>query len=79
MFVFECVALIFLIFKEYHLLDPNNLKCHLLAWVALIELRIDLASYHLTGREIVPVSDDLETAMLPDLGRFSSHNYYYKY
>ena len=75
MFVFDRVAMLALISSEFHLLNSDNLKCQLLAWVALIELRINCARYHLARYEIVSVSDDLQTAMLPELGRFSSHKY----
>ena len=77
MFVFDRVAVLAFIGSESHLLNSHDLECHLLAWVALIELRINSARYHLARDEIVPVSDDLETAVLPELGRFCSHNYYY--
>ena len=45
MFVFDRVAMLSLIGSEFHFLDANNLKCQLLAWVALIELRIYGAGY----------------------------------
>ena len=59
MFVFDRVAMLSLIGSEFHFLDANNLKCQLLAWVALIELRIYGAGYYLPRHEIVTVCNDL--------------------
>ena len=59
MFVFDSVAMLSFIGSESHLLDANNLKSQLLAWVALIELRINCARYYLPRHEIVTVCNDL--------------------
>jgi hypothetical protein len=55
-FVFDHLVAITI---ESHLLDANNLKSQLLAWVALNELRINSAGYYLTRHEIITVSNDL--------------------
>ena len=56
MFVFYLVIFISI---ESHFLSPNDLNCQLLSWVALIELCIYSARYHLPRHKIISICDDL--------------------
>ena len=55
-FVFDDLVAITI---ESHFLNLNNLKCQLLAWVALNELRINGAGYYLPRHKIVAVCNYL--------------------
>ena len=77
MLVLDCVTMLALVSHELHFFYSDYLKSYLLCRVALIELSINLPRYHLPRREVSPVTNHLESSMLPKLGGFSSHNILY--